>query len=105
MGAGEMDFWTLQFWKATAERAISTGCQAVVLLIGGDVFTTSILQANLKTCLSFFLGGVFLTVLKCLAGDLISQNGPSLIGAEVVNDYQGKHSSPVTPLPYDQERA
>lgn len=98
------ELWTKAFWKATAERALSTGAQAVLLVAGGDIMTNAI-DFDFKNAAGFFVGGVFLTVFKCLAGDAISGNGPSLVGAENLDVYQGRHAdipvSPVAGVPND----
>lgn len=32
-----MSMWSLDFWKASAERAISTGAQSALVLMGTDI--------------------------------------------------------------------
>lgn len=79
-----MSLWTAGFWKATAERVISTGAQAAILAIGADQF--SALAIRWQDVLGFALGGAALSLLKALAANAITKDGPGFTNAEVVPD-------------------
>lgn len=73
--------WSRQFWKATAERALSTGAQAALLAWGGGTLPS--VSLPWWTVPAAFLGGAGLGVLKCLiasgTGDDVT---PSFTDAE-----------------------
>jgi len=72
--------WSRQFWKATAERALSTGAQAALLAWGGG--TLPDVSLPWWTVPAAFAGGVALGVLKALAAGAATGDGPSLTNAE-----------------------
>ena len=80
--------WDKSFWKATAERAIKTAVQSAVLFTGGsviDVFNLDWVQLG-----GFVIGGALLSVLTSIASSSIGDTtGPSLTGAEQINDTPG----------------
>jgi hypothetical protein len=75
--------FTLAFWRATAERAISTGAQAAILIIGADQF--NVVSVDWLTIAGFAAGGAALTVIKALAFGGKDGN-PSAINAETVTN-------------------
>ena len=83
--------WTGEFWKATAERAVSTAAQAALLAIGADQL--HVMDANWETIGGFAAGGAVLCVLKCLAAVAITGGSPSVTNAEVPASYDGRHRS------------
>lgn len=76
--------FTLGFWKATAERAVSTAAQAALLILGAD--QVNALDSDWQLVGGFALGGFVLTVLKCLAVNSLAGPGPSATGSEVPTD-------------------
>lgn len=86
--------WTLAFWKATAERAISTAAQSAILVFGAD--QVNALDADWKTVAGFALGGAVLSALKSLAVNAATGDGPGVTDAELVRDtFAAKHAGPV----------
>ncbi len=78
------DIWTGRFWKAIAERAVSTGAQAALLAWGGG----SLPDVSLPwwTVPVAFLGGAVLALLKGVSVNQVTGDGPGLTKAEVVDD-------------------
>lgn len=76
--------WTVDFWKATAERAISTAAQSGVsyLVVVGPVVNA--LAVDWGVFGGIAAGGAVLSVLKSLAVNGATGTGPSLTSAEVV---------------------
>lgn len=72
--------WTRAFWKATAERAISTGAQFALGAWGGGVLPD--VSLPWWTVPAAFGAGAVLTTLKCLGASMKGNNGPSLTSAE-----------------------
>ena len=72
--------WSSEFWKATAERAISTGAQAALLAWGGG--TLPDVSLPWWTVPAAFVGGVALGVLKAIGAAAATGDGPSLTSAE-----------------------
>lgn len=58
--------FTALFWKDTAERAISTGAQAVLTVLSLDGVNFIVADADFKTLASAFGFGVLYAVLKAL---------------------------------------
>ena len=79
--------FTLAFWRATAERAISTAAQSALLILGADQI--NVVSVEWPVVVGFAAGGAALTVIKALAFGLKDGN-PSAINAEVT---QGKHEA------------
>ena len=75
--------FTLAFWKATAERAISTGAQSALLVIGADQI--NVISVDWPVIAGFAAGGAVLTVIKALAFGGKDGN-PSAINAETVTN-------------------
>ena len=76
--------WTRAFWKAAAERALSTGAQAALLAWGGGTLPdVSLPWWSVPVA---FLGGAALALLKGVAVNQVTRDGPGLTKAEVVDD-------------------
>lgn len=73
--------FTRAFWRATAERAISTGAQSALLVIAADQI--NVVAVDWLTVGGFAAGGAALTVIKALAFGGKDGN-PSAINAETV---------------------
>lgn len=74
--------FTKTFWRATLERALSTGAQAALLAWGGG-FVPDV-RLPWWTIPAAFAGGAVLSVLKGLAAHTITGTGPSMVDAEVL---------------------
>lgn len=73
--------FTLAFWKATTERAISTAAQSALLVFGADQI--NVISVDWPVIAGFAAGGAVLTVLKSLA--VGSKDGnPSAVNAETL---------------------
>lgn len=71
--------FTLAFWKATAERAVKTGAQALILAWPVADGLLNIFEVDFERGAGVFLGGAALSVLTSLASaGLGKNNGPSL---------------------------
>lgn len=75
--------WTKRFWKATAERAIKSAAQGVVLLIGGDVVFNAF-EFNWEQAGGIALGAAALSALTSIGSAAITGDGPSLTNDEVL---------------------
>lgn len=92
-----MSIWTKDFWKATAERAISTAAQSGLAVYGMDA--VNVLSTDWRGVLGTAAGGAVLAVLKALAASRVGDSGPSLTGAEALAgpvaprtvEYVGRH--------------
>jgi hypothetical protein len=73
-------FWTAAFWKAAAERAISTAAQ--VALVGWGTGTLPQVSLPWWSLPSMALAGGVLSLIKSLAASQIGNNGPSLTNSE-----------------------
>lgn len=69
-----------KFWQQTAERAVKTGAQAVLLAIGAsEGFSLFVLDWSIVA--GAFLGGAFLSLVTSLAsGQFGDTETPSLVG-------------------------
>lgn len=66
------------FWKRTGERAIKTGCQAAVLVIGADM--ANVFTLDWQQIFGFGLGGAVLSVLTSVGSAPFGDEGtPSLV--------------------------
>lgn len=72
--------FTLAFWKATAERALSTAAQSALLIIGADQI--NVVNVDWLGIAGFAAGGAALTIIKALAFGGKDGN-PSATNAEV----------------------
>lgn len=75
--------WTGAFWKALAERAIKTFCQALAALLVAD--GADILSMNWGDALSVAGMAALVSVLTTIASGAITGGEASLVKAEVVN--------------------
>lgn len=74
--------FTIMFFKALAERAVTTAGQAFVLYVGAGQF--NVLDFDWSTSLGFAAGGAALSIAKGLAAYGLTGNGPSLTNAETI---------------------
>lgn len=74
--------WTATFWKAVAERALSTGAQAALLAWGGGALPT--VSLPWWTVPAAFVGGMVLGVLKGIVVNEVTGNGPGIGEVEQV---------------------
>ena len=81
--------FTLGFWKAASERAVKTGAQFVLVILGigltgatGDV-TVNAFLIDWPTLLGVFVGGVFVSYLTSLVS-LGVAGSPSITRSEAV---------------------
>lgn len=74
--------FTTSFWKASAERAISTTAQSALALTGVDLLELATLDWKAIAVASLIAGG--LSVLKALAAGAQSDGTPSFSSAEVL---------------------
>ena len=81
--------WTGSFWKATAERAISTAAQSALLVLGADQI--NVITVTWPEVAGFAAGGAVLAVLKALVVGAKDGN-PSATNAEVT-DTPGRHEA------------
>lgn len=81
-----MSIWTAQFWKATAERAVSTAAQAALAGIGTDL--VGVLDMDAVGILSLAGGGAVLSVLKSIAATAAT-GSPSIGGGETLDEPRG----------------
>lgn len=80
-----MSIWTRGFWKAVAERALSTGAQTALLAWGGG--TLPAVSLPWWTVPAAFGGGVALGVLKGLIAERVTGgNGPGFTDAETTTN-------------------
>ena len=77
--------FTLKFWKATAERAIATGAEAVIAVWGVGDIALNAFVIDWETAAGIALGGAALAVLKALAAFAVSGDGPGFGSAEVLS--------------------
>ena len=83
-----MSIWTAQFWKATAERAVSTAAQAALAGIGTDLI--GVLDMDAVGILSLAGGGAVLSILKSIAATAAT-GSPSIGGGETLDEPRGTH--------------
>lgn len=75
--------FSLSFWRAASERAISTGAQVLLALAGGDALGWYALdwgQIGIASAI-----GAGLSVAKSLATAAVTDGSPSLTNAEKLN--------------------
>lgn len=72
--------FTLTFWKAAIERAVSTLAQTAILLIGADMANWMTADYREIAVLSLIGGG--LSILKAIATGAVTDGSPSLGSVE-----------------------
>ena len=83
--------FTKKFWKATAERAVSTAAQTFgALAIVGSPLDLIELDWSDITVASLIAGG--LSVVKALAASSVGSEGPSFSKAETLTPYSQPES-------------
>lgn len=75
--------WTVAFWKATAERAVSTAAESALLVLAAD--QVNVVTVDWPTVAGFAAGGAVLSVIKALAVGFKDGN-PSATNAEIAVD-------------------
>lgn len=81
--------WSKAFWKATAERAISTAAQSALLVLGAD--QVNVITVTWPEVGGFAAGGAVLAILKALVVGAKDGN-PSATNAEhVIPNGTGEH--------------
>ena len=83
-----MSIWTGKFWKATAERAVSTAAQAALAGIGTDL--VGVLDMDAMAVLSLAGGGAILSILKSIAATAAT-GSPSMGGGETLEPRINTH--------------
>ena len=80
--------WTVEFWKATAERVLSTFVQAYLgaILATGAASAFNVLAFDWLLPLGPALAAALLCLVKCLIAGNVGHNGPTLAN-ETLNDY------------------
>ena len=87
-----MSIWTGKFWKATAERAVSTAAQAALAGIGTDL--VGVLDMDAVGILSLAGGGAILSVLKSVAATAAT-GSPSVGGGESLDAPRNTHRADI----------
>lgn len=68
------DLFSPSFWRQALERAVKTGAQSAVLVIGQDALGFDVFSASWSDVFGFAVGGAALSVLTSLASVKV---GPS----------------------------
>lgn len=92
--------FTLAFWRATFERAMSTASQAALLAIGTDVVEAMQVDAfhlDFARLGSYAAGGALLSVLKGIAAVKLGSSGPGFGTAETLTDDVAAEAEPASP--------
>lgn len=71
-----MSIWTAAFWKATAERVLSTAAQAAIAILTADGF--NLLNIRWQGVLATVGLAALLSLLKSLVANQATRTGPSL---------------------------
>lgn len=73
--------WTQKFWKETAERAIKSGAQALIIAIGASE-GFNLFSLDVTSALGFIGGGIVVSVATSIASAKTSgdPDSPSLVG-------------------------
>lgn len=77
--------WSLGFWKATAERGVSTAAQAAFAFVFVDSVQVNAFTLDWPSIGGIAAGGAFFSLLKSLIVNAKTRTGPSAIDAEHVN--------------------
>lgn len=100
--------FTLVFWRAALEQAISWGAACVLVFLGvgtiaGADGNTAVNAFMLDWMVlgGVFLGGAFVSILSALAAHRFKGNGPTFSDAQVLNPSQVKKETGVMPAPPD----
>jgi hypothetical protein len=75
--------WTGAYWRATAERVISTAAQAGIAY-AVSAGTLDVLHFDWTAFAGIAGGGALLSLLKGLAANAVTQDGPGFTKAEQV---------------------
>lgn len=90
--------WSVEFWKATAERAVFTFAQALlaILIVGA----TDLLSVPWVSALSTAGLAALLAVLKCIVANGVGSPGPSLANERLTTGptVYGRHAKPDPPV-------
>lgn len=82
--------WTLAFWKAATERALSTLAQALLAVwFAGDNGVLDLFAIDWRGALSVGVSALVASYLKSLVASQIGNNGPSFVQAE---ELTGRHA-------------
>lgn len=86
--------WTTEFWKAVAERAVSTFAQTLMGVLG--VGATSLLSVDWQAALSTAALAAVLSVLKSLIASKVGNGGPSFGPEQLTHEPEkhGRHERP-----------
>jgi hypothetical protein len=86
--------WSIEFWKAVAERAITTFCWTMISVIG--VGATDLGSVRWQFTLSAAALATLLSVFKSVGVNWATKTGPSLTSAEQIAPVgtQGRHERP-----------
>lgn len=76
--------WTKTFWKALTERVVSSFAGGVLAAIGLDTINPNALEFDTKTLLGIGAGTAIVSLLKGLAANAVSKQGPGLGSVETL---------------------
>lgn len=108
--------WTKKFWRAVADRAVKTGAEFVLAVLGVAGYSSTQLHTpggellnaltwNYVTILGAFLSGAFLAVMVNLATAAATDGNPSTNNAELLAPTLAERLSPApAPRPGDEDK-
>lgn len=76
--------WSLAFWKAAAERAVSTAAQTAGAYVFVDSVQVNALTLDWPTVGGIAAGGALFSLLKSLTVNVVTRTGPSFTEAEQI---------------------
>jgi len=79
-----MTIWTVDFWKAAAERAVKTFAQTAAALAVGS--GAGLIDADWVTLASVSGMAALVSLLTSVGSDALTGDGPSLTNAETLPD-------------------
>ena len=82
--------WTVEFWRASAERALKTFAQALVAVLGAGA--TGLLDVDWAQAFSVAALAAVLSLLTSVAASGVGGTGPSL-GTEALPEKAGRHAA------------